>query len=293
MSERFTDVQVTEGRLHVSLSGSGPSVLCLHGLSASHHVWRPVAHRLADRFSFYLPDLLSRGASTAVPDVSYSLADELRRLRELLRGLSITPELVAGHSTGASLAIALAARNPGVHGLLLVNPVTPWTRRPISLTILRSALMRHLASGIIRPFRRPLTRWVLARVYGPGHVVPVDRIRTYSEPYGNAVRARALMRVLADWRPSELGPYLPATPPVAMVLAGEHDPRIDVPSAARLAERLGAPFDRIDTGGHALPEEEPERVARALVSVYRLSNTRRDTERYGDQERSVDPANGP
>jgi pimeloyl-ACP methyl ester carboxylesterase len=295
MSERFVDVQIPDGRLRVGLSGSGPSVLCLHGLSASHHVWRPVARLLSDRFSFYLPDLLSRGKSTAAPNTSYALDDELRRLQELLGGLAVGPEIIAGHSTGAALAIALASRKPGVRGLLLVNPVTPWTRRPVTLGVLRSALMRHLASGIIRPFRRPLTRWVLDRVGGPDHDVSVDRVRTYSEPYANPLRALALMRILADWRPIELAAYLKESPPVAVVLAGDHDPRIDPESAARLAERLGASFDRVDTGGHALPEEEPERVARALVAVYRrsLSNLRSDTERHGDQERPLDSTDGP
>jgi magnesium chelatase accessory protein len=284
MDEPFVDVPISDGRLRVGLSGRGPSVLCLHGLSASHRVWRPVARVLSNRFSFFLPDLLSRGESTAAPDASYALAEELRRVRELVKGLAISPEIVAGHSTGAALAVALASQEPRVRGILLVNPVTPWTRRPLSLGLLRSALMRHVAAGIMRPFRRPLTRWVLARVYGPGHDVPTDRARTYSEPYADRVRARALMRILADWQPRELAAHLPDSPPVAVVLAGDHDPRIDPLSAARLAERLGASSDRVETGGHVLPEEEPERVARALVSVHRrtVSSPRSDTEQHGD-----------
>lgn len=267
-------VHTDDGRLYVETGGNGLPVLFLHGVSASHRTWHPVAERLEGRFRVLLPDLLSRGASDPRPDLRYSLGDELRRMRELLGRLGVRPTLVAGHSQGAAIAIALAAAEPGVRGILLANPVSPWTRRPLSLGLLRSGLMRRTAGGIIRPFRRPVAWATLRRVYGPDTRVTRERVSAYAAPFGDPRRARALLRVLADWRPVELEPWLGRCRGAVGVLAGERDPRVAPESARRLAAELHARYRLVPRVGHALPEEVPSVAARAVVDLFESLDVR-------------------
>lgn len=258
---------LAEGALRVRVLGAGPSLLLLHGLSAHGDVWRRVAAALCGRFRVLVPDLLGRGASEAPAGVAYGLADELRRVRELLAFLGETPPLVAGHSQGAALALALARAEAGVDGLALVNPVTPWTRRPRVLAALRPRLIRRVVSGIFQPLRVPVARAVLGRAYGPGLEVGAEDVARYAGPYADRARTEALLRALADWRPRELAGHLPERAPAARVLVGAHDPRIGEEEAARLARRLGVRLEVVAGAGHALPEEAPERVVRAVLEL--------------------------
>lgn len=269
-------VDIPEGRIRVRILGDGPTVLCLHGASAHGRSWLTVAQHAAGRATLLLPDLLGRGASTPRPDLRYSLEDEVRRVAELVEALrrdglldagAAFPPVVAGHSQGAAIALATAVREPSVRGLLLSNPVTPWTARPAVLVLLRSGLMRRLAAGIFPPLRRPLARAVLRRAGGAGYRAPDDLIEAYAAPYEVRARAETLMRLLADWRPVELTGRLPTRALAVRVVAGDLDPRIDVRSAGRLAVELGGTLRRFPEGGHVLPEQYPEQLAAELGRV--------------------------
>lgn len=271
---RFQTVRLRDGGIGLELRGAGPPLLFLHGISANRRVWDPVADLLEDRFTLLLPDLLSRGTSEPRPDLRYRLADELRRVRELVAGLPAAagipaaPRLVVGHSQGAALALALAAADEGVEGLVLINPVTPWTPRPIVLRPLRATPLRHGAAALLRPFRRPFCRWILARVLGPGRRPTAAEVEAYAGPYRDPRRARALLAVLADWEPAELAAHLPRRPLRARVLAGEADRRIGVGGPAALARHLGTPCLSVPRAGHVLPVEAPAVVARTVEELF-------------------------
>lgn len=269
---RVKNVEIAEGRLRVQIVGRGAPVLCLHGVSARGQTWLPVALRLSERCELWLPDLLGRGTSTPRPDLRFTLADETRRAGELSRALQRLsgtgpPGVIAGHSQGAAIALSLAKDEASVRGLVLANPVTPWTRRPLALRTLDSGLMRRIGAGIFRPLRRPLAGVTLARVSGPAYRVTDEAVRSYSDPYGEPTRAETLMRVLADWRPAELRDRLPERPLRVRVIAGGHDPRVRLDSARRLAAHLRGELVVVEEGGHVLPEEAPETVAGAIRKV--------------------------
>ena len=278
-TSRHGHVPVQGGRAFLEVRGSGPPVLLIHGLSAHRAVWRDVVPELEGRFTLLLPDLLGRGASDPAPESGFSLVEERRRLETLLdrvsagefgsvpTGGSLDPVLVVGHSQGAALACALAARRDSIRGLLLLAPVTPWTERPSALALLRPRLIRRVVAGIFTPLRRPLARRVLRRVYGSRHPVREEDVGRYAEPYADPRRAETLLATLADWRPAELDGHLPARPVEVRVLRGEEDPRIGRREAARLARRLDAEFRELPGVGHAVPEERPDLVCRELLAL--------------------------
>lgn len=270
-------VETPDGRIRIRIIGDGPVVvLCLHGVSAQGRSWLPVARRLGDRATFVLPDLLGRGASDPRPDLRYTLEHEADRVRDLVSALCLAdvldpaaafPVILAGHSHGAAIALRLAGEETSVRGLLLSNPVTPWTRRPPSLGLLGVGLIRRLAAGIFSPLRRPLAHLILRRAAGPAYRATHDMVAAYAAPFADRRRAETLMRILADWQPAELDGRLPADRPIARVVIGELDPRITVACAERLAIELGGPLLRIADGGHVLPEQHPDLLAGELEKV--------------------------
>ena len=190
--------------LGTSVDGSGPDVLLIHGLSAHRGEWDDVTKLLRDRFRVVSPDLAGRGTSAAGCGTRYRLEDEAVRLNAFADALEVRRPIVAGHSQGAALAVALCARRQ-CRALLLVNPVTPWTRRPPVLGLLKYELVRQAVAPALRHYRRPLTRYILTRrVYADPARTTEDAVTKYSAAFASPERARSLARVLADWRPSEL-----------------------------------------------------------------------------------------
>ena len=184
-------------------------------------------------------------------------------MAQLVEALALERLLVVGHSQGAALALGLARRSRAVAGLVLVNPVTPWTRRPavLSLPGLRESLT---VARAMRWFRKPITKYILERrVLAAESSASRETVLRYAEPFRSAERARALLSVVVDWQPMELLEWLPERRLPTRVVAGDQDRRTPASHAARLSDMLLADFVIVPRTGHALPEERP----RVLTTV--------------------------
>jgi magnesium chelatase accessory protein len=260
-------LRIAEGATVVKVMGSGPAVLCLHGISANRTTWDAIGARLSIGFTVFAPDLLGRGDSDRPAMATYRLEDEVRRAADLVRRADIERAVLVGHSHGAAIALGVARQLPSVAGLVLVNPVTPWSRRPpiLSLPGLRRS---RLAAAALSRFRKPVTRYILERrVLGPAVELDADLVERYSAPYASEVRARALLAIVTDWHPDELLSWLPVARIPTLVLAGAHDRRMKTADTARLADLLGASYVVAARAGHALPDEWPDLVCEAIREV--------------------------
>jgi pimeloyl-ACP methyl ester carboxylesterase len=104
--------------------GSGPVVLLIHGSPGNGKAWARVGEHLAGRYRVIAPDLPGYGETTPQPpehdpDVGY--ASEL--VEALVRHVG-PPAVLAGHSYGGVVALAVALRgNVPVRALALFEPV--------------------------------------------------------------------------------------------------------------------------------------------------------------------------
>ena len=273
---KVRNISLAEGLIHLRVVGTGKAALFLHGVSAHGRSWLEVARILERReanLECWLPDLLGRGKSDPGAQLRYRLDDEVRRIQTLVEGMRDNgsavsfPSVVIGHSHGAAIALAVAAVEPSVRGLVLSNPVTSDIRRPLALDMLKIGIVRRFIARIVAPFHRPLGHLVLRRVGGPYFNIPSDSVEAYSRPYRELERARTLMRILADWSPAEIYARLPERRLTAHVFAGAHDPRVPVKTAERLATDLDAGFTVVEDGGHVLPEQHPRLLARQITDI--------------------------
>ena len=104
-------------------SASAPGVVVLHGLARTAWSWTPVARRLAGVLHVVAPDGRGHGLSDA-PTTGYdlaTLADDALAVADA-SGILPGPTIVAGHGSGAIVAIETAARlGSGCAGLVLVD----------------------------------------------------------------------------------------------------------------------------------------------------------------------------
>lgn len=125
---RAADVPVPGGDLRVGVWGPDdagtPSVLAIHGVTASHRAWGLVAAALPG-IRVIAPDLRGRGRSNALPG-PYGMPVHADDLAAVLEHFGTGPVVVVGHSMGAFVALVLAHRHPGlVRSLLLVDGGLP------------------------------------------------------------------------------------------------------------------------------------------------------------------------
>lgn len=117
-------LEVNGADLEVDLCGEGRSVVLVHGSASDHRTWH--AQREAWCGTFRLVTYGRRYHWPNEPIASggtYSLAEQVGDLEQLLLKLDARPASLIGHSYGGLVALLAAARSPDlVDALVLVEP---------------------------------------------------------------------------------------------------------------------------------------------------------------------------
>jgi lipase len=133
LAYRTTTVAVDGGDLTVGLWGpddpDAPTVVAVHGITASHRCWPLVAEALPGT-RVVAPDLRGRGRSADLP-APYGMARHAADVAAVLDALAPGPVTLVGHSMGGFVVVHVAALVPGrVASLLLVDGGLPLPAPP-------------------------------------------------------------------------------------------------------------------------------------------------------------------
>lgn len=243
------------------------NVLLLHGQPGSGGDWAGVRRELETRgFSVLAPDRPGYGRS-GLPAGGFE--HNAQALAELLD----EPAVVAGHSWGAGVALAMARLYPDrVSSIVLISPVTPGDRLG---RIDRALAARHVGPLMAR-----------AGFLGAGAVLTRTGLRRRLERAMPGSDPKRWSEVPRAWRSfwieqrvlvedlSSLGGAVAAP---ATVVLGARDRVIDVRSARRYASESGARLVELADAGHLLPMQRPVEVADAIATasaIYASSGAR-------------------
>ena len=106
--------------------GTGPTVVGLHGVTASYANFIGVADRLAGRRPLLALDLRGRGDTDKPENGPFGMAQHAHDVAAAMQGFGLRDAVIVGHSMGAYVAVALAAEHPElVRGLILVDGGLP------------------------------------------------------------------------------------------------------------------------------------------------------------------------
>jgi pimeloyl-ACP methyl ester carboxylesterase len=115
--------------LHIQTTGSGPTVLFVHGLDSNADVWTPVIEMLDDHKCVAI-DLPGHGDSPISDDpAAYEREALLNELDQVLAELD-SPVVLVGHSLGGYLGMAHALTRPGALAALVLVSTGPGFRDP-------------------------------------------------------------------------------------------------------------------------------------------------------------------
>lgn len=122
---RTQAVAVDGGVVSVTVGGSGPPVLLLHGYAETSRMWKPLAKVLAPRFTIIAPDLPGIGESS-IPKTGLDMKTSTERVHAAVRSLGYSKVRVVGHDIGLMVAYAYAAMYPEeVEKLALMDAFLP------------------------------------------------------------------------------------------------------------------------------------------------------------------------
>jgi len=115
-------------RLHLSCTGTGsPTVVLENGMSETSPLWSGITAQISHTTRVCAYDRAGQGWSddAEAPQDGLAIAADLHTL--LSRAGEAGPYVVAGHSTGGTMAMTYAARYPGeVAGLVLLDSSSPY-----------------------------------------------------------------------------------------------------------------------------------------------------------------------
>src|SRR5437660_9093347 len=96
-------VAVDDGTVSVTVGGSGPPVVLIHGYAETSRMWKPLAKSLAPRFTVIAPDLPGIGDSS-IPKAGLDMKISAERVHAAVRSLGYTKVRVVGHDIGLMVA---------------------------------------------------------------------------------------------------------------------------------------------------------------------------------------------
>lgn len=118
-------VAVDGGTLSVTVGGSGPPVVLIHGYAETSRMWKPLALVLAPKFTVIAPDLPGIGDSS-IPKSGIDMKTSAERVHAAVRSLGYTKVRVVGHDIGLMVAYAYSALYPQeVEKLALMDAFLP------------------------------------------------------------------------------------------------------------------------------------------------------------------------
>jgi pimeloyl-ACP methyl ester carboxylesterase len=264
VSDRF--VRLDDGDMHVAEDGKpgAPALLLIHGTGASTAWWDPVVPTLAGAYRVIRVDLLGHGRS-ASPAGGYDIPTQARRVGAALDRLGVNRVTPIGHSTGGSVATALAEQRPDMVRALALIDTGPDPDAYIDQGLLGRLLLAPIPGRLLWRLKTEATiRKAMRSAFTRPIDIPDAIIEATLGMTHHALAATA--RASADYlRQQSLPARLTALSLPVLVIFGADDQRWRSSSAATYRVVPGARVELLPGVGHTPMMEDPQTTGKLLL----------------------------
>lgn len=276
VSERM--IPVNGAHYCVTLAGSGPPLLLLHGFSGSSESWAPHRAALGAYFRTISVDLLGHGSSEVPSDparfgIEHTVAD-LQALCEVL--LSPLPEGgrerfgLLGYSMGGRVALHLALAWPEQVGALVLESTSPGIADPEERAKRRRGdeeLAEFTERKGVAAFTR---RWEALPLFASQRALPLPlRHQLREQRLRNTPRGLAhSLRGLGAGVPPPVHDRLGELTMPVLLIAGALDERYRAHAEAMQAVMPRAELAIVPDAGHTVHFEQPRAFDAAVLRFF-------------------------
>jgi 2-hydroxymuconate-semialdehyde hydrolase len=273
-SENSQFVLVDGARVHYQEFGdeTKPTIILIHGYTASLYVWKTAAPMLADAgFHVVALDLLGFGYSDKPSWFDYAISSQARMVARFMNRLGIGRATVIGSSYGGAVAATLALDYPErVEKLVLVDTVCNDNLK--NHPILKIAAIPGIGEAITpflvdsRAFQRYRMRGTLARANHA--LITNDRVESILRPLTAADAHHSLLATSRAWSAERIAQDAHLIDQPTLIIWGEDDKVIPCDDGRTLHEAiLHSRLVILKDCGH-VPQEEKSELFAEIVSEF-------------------------
>ncbi len=269
-------INVEGARLHYQEFGerANPTLVLIHGYTASLFVWHKVAPQLADAgFHVIAVDLIGFGYSEKPRWFDYSIQSQARMVSRFMNRLGIGRATLVGSSYGGAVAMTLCLDCPEyVEKLVLIDPVC--NDEVKNHPILRLAAIRGVGE-VITPFlvdSRAMMRRRMRATLSPAnhHLITSERISNVRRPIAAADGHHAVLATSRNWRANRIEQDAHMISQPTLIIWGEQDTVIGIHNGYNLHDSiLNSRFVILKNCGHVPAEEKSELVSELVTEFCR------------------------
>lgn len=140
-----------------------PTILLIHGYSASLHTWEPWVERLGEQYRVVSIDLPGHGLTRAPAGYRATIENFRDVVAEFARAYGLTRFTIAGNSMGGNVAWSYALAHPDQLDALILVDSAGWPHPEREGALDRSPLMQALRNPTLGPMLRDLDNTRLFR----------------------------------------------------------------------------------------------------------------------------------
>ncbi len=277
MTIQARHLDLPQGRIRYTDTGTGEPIVFVHGLLVDGQLWRDVAAPLEGDFRVIVPDLpLGSQQEPAAPGADLSPPGLARLVADFLAALELERVTLVGNDTGGAICQLVATKHPERLARLVLTPCDAYEHFPPPafkpLAVLGRSKAVLAGIGFSMRFaamrRSPLAYGWLMRHFDD------ERCRAWVAPVRRdpAIRAQ-VAQILAGMDPKhtlEAASHFPQLQIPVLIAWAPADRFFKLANAERMAREIpNARLERIEDSYTFVSIDQPARTAELIASFAR------------------------
>ncbi|MGI8494116.1 MAG: alpha/beta fold hydrolase [Pyrinomonadaceae bacterium] len=259
-------------RVHYQEFGdpTDPTLILIHGYTASTYVWETTAPMFASRgFHVLAVDLIGFGFSSKPVWFEYSIAAQARVIERFMNRLGIGRATLVGSSYGGAVAATIALDYPEfVEKLVLVNAViNDEAKNTPVLKFARIPVLGELLSPFLLDSKRFLKKRMHATLAPENHhLITRERINSIQRPLKAADAHHSVLQTGRSWDADRIETDAHLINHPTLIVWGDRDTMIPIRSAEKLYDSiLNSRLVVLENCGHVPQEEKSDEFVNVVT----------------------------
>ncbi len=269
-------------KLYTEVYGSGPPMLCLHGLGASMYSWRNFIAPFSKNHRLILVDFRGCGQSPKPRTASYSIEEKVDDIYDLIIEENLADLTLVGNSLGGAIALMLAVRfaeqgDDRLSKLVLIDSAGDKNSIPSHLKLIRSIFGAPI---VYTSPSKLAARMTLDFCYYDKTKVTAEQVRAYAKPLSSSAGRHALLQTAKRCIPTNADELIAKVKLITvptLILWGREDRVIPLRVGELLHEALpNSTLEIIEECGHIPQEEKPDETIQLISDFLSADRLRID-----------------